>query len=440
MPGEARHGDPSVELSPDDLFDGRYRIKGRLGAGERKVTYLAHDGKLDRQVAIAVVQPKAALIDPEGTEREAKVLGRIGTHDNIVSLYDYEIDETTGLQYMVFEYLAGGTLAEHVEKADQLPLEDILRLARQICRGLAHLHDRGVLHRDVSPGNVWLDERGTAHLGDFDSAIVLGDQGQAPPLTTNAFAAPEERQGRALDVRADLYSLGGLLRAIALGTVATEPDASVRSERPDLPSSLGDLVESLMAESPDDRLPNIGSVLAALERIRRTADVASLIAQGEGERIEFKASLLHAYGEPDPTMSHRQIKKALEHGVTKTIAAFLNSSGGDLLIGIRDDGQVLGIEPDFAYLKTSPNADGWLRNLKEAIGTALGLDVWNAVHVSLVPCGGLTVAVVSCPRRPKETWCTQEGRAAFYARTGNGTMEYDGRPLVDYIRERWGSV
>ena len=86
-------------------------IERVLGEGDRKKTYLARDRKMDREVALSFVKPEAVLLDPEGTEREAKILGRIGIHDNVVSLFDYEIAPDGSAQYMVFEYLRGGTLA-----------------------------------------------------------------------------------------------------------------------------------------------------------------------------------------------------------------------------------------------------------------------------------------------------------------------------------------
>jgi serine/threonine protein kinase len=127
----------TTELEPGEVFAGRYKIRQLLGQGDRKRTYLAFDEKMDRLVAVSFVRPEAARVDPEGTEREAKVLGRIGRHVNIVSLYDFDIDEDGTVEYMVFEYLSGGTLAEYLKNTDRRSLDEVLRLGRQLSRGLA---------------------------------------------------------------------------------------------------------------------------------------------------------------------------------------------------------------------------------------------------------------------------------------------------------------
>ena len=170
----------ATELEPGEVFAGRYEVQRELGAGDRKRTYLARDKRMDRLGAISLGKPEAVLTDPQGTEREAKGLGRIGSHPNIVSLFEYEMDGDGSLEYMISEYLSGGTLTAYLQTADQQKLDDILLLGRQLCRGLSHLHKHGLIHRDVSPDNVWLDERHVAHLGDFDSAIpVAGDDAPA---------------------------------------------------------------------------------------------------------------------------------------------------------------------------------------------------------------------------------------------------------------------
>ena len=249
------------KLEIGSVFAGRYEVQRELGAGDRKRTYLAHDRKLDRHVAVSLVKPEAVLSDPEGTEREARVLGRIGSHPNVVSLYDFEIAGDGSAEYMIFEFLGGGTLTAYLKQAGQQSLGDILRFGRQLCRGLSHLHGQGLIHRDVSPDNVWLDERHVAHLGDFDSAITTAGSDVLRPITTGAYAAPEEREGGSLDERSDLFSLGGVLHVMATGERWPGDLRLLRSQRPDLPLAFGDLVASLLSDSPDDRPPSAEACL-----------------------------------------------------------------------------------------------------------------------------------------------------------------------------------
>ena len=427
----------AAELEPGELFAGRYEVQRELGAGDRKRTYLARDRKLDRHVAISLVKPEAMLTDPEGTEREAKVLGRIGSHPNVVSLYDFEIGRDGSAEYMIFEFLGGGTLTAYLKQAGHQSFGEILRFGRQLCRGLSHLHRQGLIHRDVSPDNVWLDERHVAHLGDFDSAITVAGSDVLRPITTGAYAAPEEREGGSLDERSDLFSLGGVLHVIATGERWPGDLRLLRSQRPDLPLAFGDLVASLLADSPGDRPASAGSVLARLDEIRHASNIDALIAAGESEQIEFKSSLHHPYGPPSG-QAKKEIKKILHKAVTKTIAAFLNTNGGTLLIGVDDSGAVLGIEPDFDYLSHGKqHADGWMLSLREAIINALEREVWSAIHASLVRHEGQTVAVVHCPPRASETWHHEDGTERFYIRASNATEELTGRGLIRYMREHW---
>lgn len=280
-------------LQPGSIFVGRYQISSFLGYGDRKHTYLAFDRKMDRQVALCIIKAESVKLDPDGTWREGRVLGKIGSHYNVVSLYDFETDHEDGSQYMVFEFLGGGTLGDYVTKCGKLPPRDLLRFARQLCRGLSHLHSRGIIHRDISPDNVWLDERNVAHLGDFDSAVPFGYSGEARPLTTNSFAAPEEFDGSVLDQRSDLFSLGRLLYVLATGEIRSGDAREISAIRQDLPSLFVDLVAWLLRESPEDRPSDANEVLEMLEKIRYSSNLEAIIAGGESETVEFKASLIH---------------------------------------------------------------------------------------------------------------------------------------------------
>jgi predicted HTH transcriptional regulator len=134
----------------------------------------------------------------------------------------------------------------------------------------------------------------------------------------------------------------------------------------------------------------------------------------------------------------KEVQRAIQHAVTKTIAAFLNSRGGTLLIGVDDAGTPVGIDDDFAYLKSGrQGADGWLLSLKDMIINALEPEALSAVRVSLVRHEGAMVAVAQCSPCRSETWHSDSKLQRFYVRASNATHELSGPSLTRYARERW---
>ena len=193
-------------LPEGSLFADRYRVDHLIGEGPRKQTYLAWDSKARRHVALAVMLPGA---DPLATQREVEMLGNVCPHPNIVTLYEADLDADP--PYLVFEYIPGGELRDYCRnlqsQGQQVPLRDFFRTARQLCRALAQVHGRGLIHRDVSATHIWLDERGEAHLGDFDRAMSLDEPppDHGGPPAAEGYPAPELLSD-APDARADLYS------------------------------------------------------------------------------------------------------------------------------------------------------------------------------------------------------------------------------------------
>jgi serine/threonine protein kinase len=437
-----------LTLEPGQLFAGRFEVQRLLGQGDRKRTYLALDRKMEGLVALSLIKSLAAALDPNGTAREAKVLRRLGSNPNIVSVYDYDTDVETGREFIVFEYMGGGTLAEYIGKKGPLPQEELLKFGRQVARGLSHMHGKGLVHRDVSPNNVWLDDRYEAHLGDFDSAITIDNPGELRPLTTSAFASPEELVEGKLDARSDLFSLGGVPYVLATGEERPADVDELRARRPDLPWSFGDLVASLRAENPADRPDSAETIIQWLDDVRNASAIDDLIAAGESDTVEFKESLCTPT-KPMPRDLPDEKKTAWQAGkmkeikkeVSLTVAAFLNSGGGKLLIGVNDAGEVVGIEPDFnAFTRDRRTWDGWVRELRTVIVNALGEEVWAAIRVSRECRDGRTIAVVFCPPRDVETWHTEKGggnKEEFYVRANNTSQLYSPAAAARYIKGHW---
>jgi serine/threonine protein kinase len=290
-------------------FAGRYRIIRPLGEGDRKRTFLALDTNLQREVALSLIKSDAAQSDPDGTKREVEILCQAGSHDNIVTLYDSGVFD--GTEYLVLEFLPGGTLRDYLDEASRqnrrVPVADVMTLGRQMTRAVSHIHQKGLIHRDIAPANIWLDERHVAHLGDFDSAIKIGisQDPRVMPVTTEAYASPEQMAGKCVDERSDLYSLGAVLYELTTGRrpqrkaqAAVIPPASIR---PGVPPALDAVTRRLLAERSADRPASADEVLTALK------SAGASYAREEGflpwvESLPFPlASILWAYyAELDP--------------------------------------------------------------------------------------------------------------------------------------------
>lgn len=314
--------DVDLDLARGVAFAGRYKIIKLLGQGDRKRTYLARDTLLGRDVALALVKRDAARADPSGTQREVEMLVRAGSHDNIVTLYDSGAGE--GTEYLVFAHLRGGTLREYLKKRRgrnrPLMADEIALLGRQLARALSHLHRLGLIHRDIAPGNVWLDEDHSPHLGDFDSAIRT-DAPQDPsilPTTTEAYAAPEQLAGGRIDERSDLYSLGAVLYEAASGE--RPPRASSRQAasrlatlRPDIPDHLTRVISRLLSESPTARPASAEEVVAALTPEGRGQEAdQGILVWAETLPFPLASILWHYEGETDPGAKFDHLIKFFE--------------------------------------------------------------------------------------------------------------------------------
>jgi hypothetical protein len=328
-------------LEHDSVFAGRYRIRRVLGEGGRKRTYLADDTVFPRRVALSLIKPAAALADPEGTRREAEALARAGSNENIVTFHDSGTAE--GTEYLVFDYLPGGTLREYLatraERGKPLSIEEVMRLGRRLARALSYVHRLGLIHRDVAPANVWLDDRQMAHLGDFDSAVSRDatlDPAGLPP-TTEAYAAPEQLAGGPFDERSDLYSLGAVLYEALSGErpkreTRTAIAKRLTAARSDIPRGLRETICSLLAESPAERPANAQKVLDALKpsRVYRTAE-EGLVPWADTLPFPLASILWHYEGEPEAGVKVDYLLKFFEalaqFAATALLSACLTDRG-----------------------------------------------------------------------------------------------------------------
>lgn len=263
----------------------RYELLRELGRGGTAVAYLARDHELEREVAVKVVHPR--LADDAETasrmEREARTVARL-PHPGIVALY-----ETRGLEdgslALVMQYVPGTTLREAIRRDGPFAYDRAVRVLRDVAGALEYAHGRGVVHRDVKPGNVYLDaETGGALLADFGIArrADAGEpemEGTAPGTPT--YMSPEQVDGGALDGRSDLYGLGLVGYEMLTGrrpwegatvyaTLYNHVNAAIpplAALRPGVPPRLAAAVEVALRKDRDARWADAGELLACLAGI-----------------------------------------------------------------------------------------------------------------------------------------------------------------------------
>jgi class 3 adenylate cyclase len=295
-------GPPTAAPAPTiatSFAAGRYQVKRFLGEGGRKRVYLTHDTRLDRDVAFSLIKTEG--LDASGlarVRREAQAMGRLGSHPHIVTVFD--IGDEQRQPYIIQEFMEGGSVQDIVDQAPdhRLPIDQCLQIACEVCQALQHAHDRGIIHRDVKPGNIWLTADGHARLGDFGLAVAidLSRLTQAGMMVgTVAYMPPEQALGGKVDARSDLYGLGATLYEMTCGrppfsghdpvAVISQhlntPPVAPSFHNPSLPPALNDLILKLLAKNPQDRPSSAEEVLTALQSLRELIEQGEVVAPAE---------------------------------------------------------------------------------------------------------------------------------------------------------------
>jgi serine/threonine-protein kinase PpkA len=256
-----------------------YRVTKLVGRGATASVYHAVQLSLEREVAIKVLHPELAA-DPKAAARfldEARLLAGL-SHPHVVPVWDVGV-EAGGLPYFSMRYLPGGDLAGRIADGPLDP-ESLARILFGLAKALEHIHARGLVHRDVTPGNILFDLHGAPYLTDFGVARgLLGARAAALADLAPAvvrYASPEQIRGAVVDHRADLYSLGVVAYEALCGRVPFDGGdpfviayAHVFEPPPPLPPAFGrwrPLVEQALAKLPEDRIPNAAAMAAMVER------------------------------------------------------------------------------------------------------------------------------------------------------------------------------
>lgn len=270
----------SRDLGPETVIDGRYRIERRIGSGGMADVYLASDLQLDRQVAVKILHRRFAQ-DPEFVERFRREASNAAAlqHQHIVSVYDR--GEWDGTYYIAMEYLQGRSLKQIIQ--DHGPLDPALAadLASQILRAERFAHRRGVVHRDIKPHNVIVDDDGLATVTDFGIARAgASDMTQTGSIMGTAqYLSPEQAQGQPVGPGSDLYSTGVVLYEMATGSLPFDGESAVaiamkqvgeqppapRAVNPAVPPALEAVILKALEKDPTRRFASADEFIAALD-------------------------------------------------------------------------------------------------------------------------------------------------------------------------------
>src|SRR5512146_529242 len=272
---------PSPAL--DAILTDRYRIERQLGAGGMATVYLAHDKKLEREVALKVLRPElGAVLGAERFLTEIKISARLD-HPHILTLIDS--GEANGLLYYVLPFVRGESLRDKLNREHQLGLEEALTITKQVASALDYAHRQQLVHRDIKPENILLQE-GEAMLADFGIALAVKEAGgnrltqTGLSLGTPQYMSPEQATGdRGIDARSDVYSLAAVLYEMLAGEppvtgasaqsmiakLMTETPTHLRVLRDTLPPAVDEAVAKALSKTAADRFSSAGDFIHALD-------------------------------------------------------------------------------------------------------------------------------------------------------------------------------
>ena len=252
----------------NNIICNRYKILDHLGTGGMATVWLGYDTILDRKVAI-----KTFKIDANDTDavkrfnREAKAVTSL-SHPNIVSIYD--VENEGDFYYLILEYVEGMTLKDYMAKNPKMPVETIVHIAKQIADGLSHAHQNGIIHRDIKPQNILMNNDLTCKITDFGIARAYGDTTLTQTnqmLGTVYYLSPEQARGNVATAQSDIYSLGILIFEMITGQIPFKGESAVaialkhlQEELPDIdryrenvPQSVKNIVLKATMKNPNER-------------------------------------------------------------------------------------------------------------------------------------------------------------------------------------------
>jgi hypothetical protein len=287
----------SFEIGRGDLFAGRYEIIESLGQGGMGKVYRALDRKIGEVVALKLIRPEISVNEKaiERFKNELKIARKI-THRNICRMHD--IGEEGFFHYITMEYVAGEDLKRFIRRAGTLSTGKAIHIAQQVCEGLAEAHRLGVIHRDLKPQNIMIDENGNAKIMDFGIARFVDTErmtGSGVMIGTPEYMSPEQAELLDVDRRADIYSLGVVLYEMVSGRVPfdgetplsiamkhkTEKPRNVRELNAQVPPALEGVIAKCLSKSPADRYQSAEELMAALGAVEKDLSTGERVVPKE---------------------------------------------------------------------------------------------------------------------------------------------------------------
>jgi serine/threonine protein kinase/tetratricopeptide (TPR) repeat protein/TolB-like protein len=288
------------------VLGGRYQILKRLGEGGMGAVYKARDHELDRLVALKVIRPELAG-HPDILRRfkQELILARQVTHKNVVRIFD--LGSADGRKFITMDYIEGRDLKGILVERGKLPAGEVVPIFQQICRGLEAAHVEGVVHRDLKPQNVMVDDAGRVWLMDFGLARSMELAGLTRTgvlMGTPDYMSPEQARAEKVDARSDLFSLGIIVYEMLTGRLPFEADTlmakllqrvqqratPVTEVDPDIPASLGAVVGKCLERDVAKRYQSVGEILDDLSGDAKTNGSSSSSSASQGASAASNAS------------------------------------------------------------------------------------------------------------------------------------------------------
>jgi serine/threonine protein kinase len=291
---------PKEELTTGSTYAGRYQIIEELGKGGMGRVYKVFDKEVSAKIALKLIKPEIAS-DQKTIERfrnELKVAREI-SHKHVCRMFDLGKEE--GTYYITMEFVSGENLKSFIRRSGFLSIGKAISIANQVCEGLSEAHRLGIVHRDLKPQNIMIDKEGNARIMDFGIARSMqtkGITGSGVMIGTPEYMSPEQVEGKEVDQRSDIYSLGVILYEMLIGRVPFEGDTPLsvalkhKVETPEgprglnvsIPESLESIILRCLEKSKENRFQNTEDLMKALTNIEEAIpSTEKLVSRSEDE-------------------------------------------------------------------------------------------------------------------------------------------------------------